>query len=337
MERRVKSTSNVAAARTSRWLLKSPDKLLNPQYALLRSLVECIQSQLQQPGDTIQRNQEVDIVVSGGGLRGYYVTGAFIVLKQLQSAFSWKCCRFAGASAGSWCAVFMACGMDIVDWVETYYQTRLHSQASGRPLLDAYHCFLDSMMLITLPDNAHVLCSGKVFLSITVVEAGSVRNLLVSEFFSKQDVVDACMASSNIPFLATRGLGKRFRGMRVVDGGVTNNIPYFEDHARKQIVFDLSKVQYPLSLTLSASDPSIEALLMRGALEMRAFVTTPGYRVASIVEVEKGQRRRSSLAARMGCVVPAKAAIVILLVAVVYRWFKRRRLTIGLRRGMFLL
>jgi len=333
----VQSTSNVAAVRTSRWLLKSPDKLLNPQFALLRSLVECIQSQLEQPGDTIDRNQEVDIVISGGGLRGYYVTGAFIVLKQLQEAFGWKICRFAGASAGSWCAVFMACGMDIVDWVETYYQTRLHSQASGRPLLDAYHCFLDSMMLITLPGNAHVLCSGKVFLSITVVEAGFVRNLVVSEFFSKQDVVDACIASSNIPFLATSGLGKRFRGMRVLDGGVTNNIPYFRDDARKQIAFNLSKVQYPLSLTLSASDPSIEALLVRGALEMRAFVTTPGYRVASIEVVEKGQRPRSSLSAWLRCVAPAKSVLLVLLVALLYRRFKRRRFTYGLPSGTLLL
>merc|ERR1712232_149936 len=60
-------------------------------------------------------------------------------------------------------------------------------------------------------------------------------------------------------------------------GGITNNVPCFGDKCRRQIVFDLAKVSYPLSMTLVPADPAIEALLMRGALEMRMFAASGQY------------------------------------------------------------
>ena len=100
--------------------------------------------------------QEVDVVISGGGMKGYFVTGAFAVLGGLHSI---RVARISGASAGAWygfgervsllahsprrcanvavdvmgcvscpclrCAVFMTCGLHPVDWADTYYTTRL--------------------------------------------------------------------------------------------------------------------------------------------------------------------------------------------------------------------
>merc|ERR1711933_210176 len=64
--------------------------------------------------------------------------------------------------------------------------------------------------------------------------------------------------------------------MRVLDGGLTNNLPCFHDNVRRQLVFDLSRVAYPVSLTLSPSDPCIESLVLRGALEFRQFAFQVG-------------------------------------------------------------
>lgn len=98
-----------------------------------------------------------------------------------------------------------------------------------------------------MPEDAHIRCSGKVFVSITVVDPkkgpGALTNLIVSEFTSRDDLMDACMASSCIPYISDDGLGRKFRGQYVVDGGVINNVPHFHDHKRRQIVFRLSQVR----------------------------------------------------------------------------------------------
>merc|ERR1712194_334975 len=96
-------------------------------------------------------------------------------------------------------------------------------------------------------------------------------NLVVSEFHSNEDLGEARIASSNIPIIATTCLGQHFRGMRVFDGGLTNNLPCFHDGRRRQLVCDLSRVAYPVTLTLSPSDTCIESLVLRGAFEMRHF------------------------------------------------------------------
>ena len=54
----------------------------------------------------------VDVVVSGGGLRGYYVTGALNVLRRSRIRVR----RFAGASAGAWCAAFFMSGCSTSHW-----------------------------------------------------------------------------------------------------------------------------------------------------------------------------------------------------------------------------
>jgi len=280
----------VATSWTSRWSLINPDQPLSANAKLLRSLLAAVHLEL----DTskVPRDVCVDVVISGGGLRGYYATGVASVLRELRDRFGWQFKRFSGASAGAWCAVFLACGLDIVDWVETFYHTKLHSEKGGLKLLDAYHCFLDSMMLVALPEDAHVICSGRVHISITIIDKGGIRNMIVSDFHSKQDLVEACMASSNIPFLSVRGFGKTFRGHRVMDGGFTNNIPAFSDGKNDQLVIDLGQVAYPVSMTLQTTDPAIEALVLRGALEMRTLVLTLPTDDEEEAEMEEGGKQQ---------------------------------------------
>eukprot|EP00035_Acanthoeca_spectabilis_P004301 m.101878 g.101878 ORF g.101878 m.101878 type:complete len:204 (-) comp12520_c0_seq2:3687-4298(-) len=78
--------------------------------------------------------EEVDLVISGGGLRGYYLPGALHVLTQCKEL---KIRRIAGASAGSWCAAFYFSGLTVSEWVDTYRETQEHI-SRGCSLLGAY-------------------------------------------------------------------------------------------------------------------------------------------------------------------------------------------------------
>ena len=66
---------------------------------------------------------------------------------------------------------------------------------------------------------------------------------MVSHFLSNQDLFECCLASSTIPYITERGAYRMFRGMRVIDGGLTNNTPVFRDGTRRQLVFRLSQVE----------------------------------------------------------------------------------------------
>nr|XP_025873135.1 1-acylglycerol-3-phosphate O-acyltransferase PNPLA3 [Vulpes vulpes] len=76
-----------------------------------------------------------------------------------------------------------------------------------------------------LPDNVHLLISGKTCISLTRVSDG--ENVLVSEFQSKEEVVDALLCSSFIPFFSGI-IPPSFRGVRYMDGGASDNVPFFD-------------------------------------------------------------------------------------------------------------
>lgn len=273
--------SVVSAAATSKWSLLSPEQQLNPNREILGQVLDqmkqAFRNELKLKKDTdlsLREKEDVDVVVSGGGLRGYYVVGADMMLRELCALRGNKIVRFAGASAGSWCAMFMCVGLHTLDWIETFYESQLAEREHPK-LLDCYDKFMDSMMLKILPDDAYLKCTDRLFISVTVLSSLGPVNTLISKFNSNEDLIQACVASSTIPFLSTSGFSRFFRGQRVFDGGFTNNIPCFGDFVRRQLVFDLGKVAYPFSMSLSPSDPCIESLVFRGALEMRRFCFAP--------------------------------------------------------------
>ena len=67
---------------------------------------------------------------------------------------------------------------------------------------------------------------------MTVVTRSGLRNLIVSEYSSNEDLFDAIKASTFIPHLTDRGWTKNYRGHSVLDGGLTNNLPVFTDGRR---------------------------------------------------------------------------------------------------------
>ncbi|KAH0616399.1 hypothetical protein JD844_027459 [Phrynosoma platyrhinos] len=75
-----------------------------------------------------------------------------------------------------------------------------------------------------LPENTHQLISGKLRISLTRVSDG--KNVLVSNFNSKEEVVQALLCSSFVPIYCGL-IPPSFRGVRYVDGGISDNLPQY--------------------------------------------------------------------------------------------------------------
>ncbi|XP_075066374.1 patatin-like phospholipase domain-containing protein 2 isoform X2 [Mixophyes fleayi] len=76
-----------------------------------------------------------------------------------------------------------------------------------------------------LPENAHELASGKLCISLTRVSDG--ENVLVSDFSSKEELIQALVCSAFVPVYCGI-IPPTFRGVRYVDGGISNNLPEYE-------------------------------------------------------------------------------------------------------------
>ncbi len=141
-----------------------------------------------------------------------------------------------------------------------------------------------------MPENAYELCSGRLFISITVITPFGLQNKVISHFRSNDDLLQACCASSTIPFVTEPNWCRYFRGMPALDGGLTNNCPVFQDPVRRQLIFRLSQIEYPWTYVISPKDSCIDALVIRGALQMVQFLA--GEQIPSISWLERNQTQR---------------------------------------------
>ncbi|CAH9079616.1 unnamed protein product [Cuscuta europaea] len=83
---------------------------------------------------------------------------------------------------------------------------------------------LQNSLVGLLPDDIHIRCNGRVRIAITEI-FWRPRSLLVDQFDSKEDLINAVMTSSFIPgYLAPRP-AMMFRNRLCVDGGLTVFMP----------------------------------------------------------------------------------------------------------------
>jgi len=229
---------------------------------------------------------EIDIVISGGGLKGYFMAGCVHVLRQELEKQNVKLARVAGASAGAWAGMFFITGFSSADWIETFTACQ---NRPGMTLLEAY-AEIWPVVSQLIPANAYDICTGRLFISITEVTPFGLKNRMISKYTSNQDLFEACCASSTIPYVTERHGFRNFRGMTVADGGFSNNTPIFSDGVRRQLVFRLYEVEYPWRFIINPRDSCIEALALRGAILMNRFLQ--GQSCDSIAWLEKNQNKK---------------------------------------------
>jgi predicted acylesterase/phospholipase RssA len=104
---------------------RSPKNVkFRPMVALTEQLLEQISSSLKvfKPSKSLsmlnkltedyekEAAAEIDLVISGGGMKCYFMTGCYAILCQELKKRNVKIARIAGASAGAWSGFFMCTG-----------------------------------------------------------------------------------------------------------------------------------------------------------------------------------------------------------------------------------
>nr|XP_020765624.1 patatin-like phospholipase domain-containing protein 4 isoform X2 [Odocoileus virginianus texanus] len=168
----------------------------------------------------------INLSFAACGFLGIYHLGAASALCKHGRKLLKVVKAFAGASAGSLVASVLLtapqkieeCNKFTCDFAEEIRRQSLGALTPGYDFMARLRSGVESI----LPANAHELAHDRLHVSIT--NARTRRNCLVSRFPSREDLIQVLLASSFVPIYA--GLKPvEYKGQKWVDGGFTNSLP----------------------------------------------------------------------------------------------------------------
>ncbi|XP_063784989.1 patatin-like phospholipase domain-containing protein 2 [Pseudophryne corroboree] len=174
------------------------------------------------------RERGWNLSFAGCGFLGVYHVGVSSCLQERAPYLITEASRIYGASAGALNAAALVCGSCLAeccsDVMEVAKEARKRNLGPLHPSFNLVK-ILKNGLYRNLPDNAHELASGKLCISLTRVSDG--ENVLVSDFSSKEELIQALVCSAFVPVYCGI-IPPTFRGVRYVDGGISNNLPEYE-------------------------------------------------------------------------------------------------------------
>ncbi|XP_030004993.1 patatin-like phospholipase domain containing 3 [Sphaeramia orbicularis] len=165
---------------------------------------------------------------AGCGFLGIYHIGVASCLLEKAPYLVRGATKLYGASAGALTATVLAsqasiakCCADVIDVAKEARKRNLGPLHPTFNLVKVLRSGLDR----DLPPDAHTLASGQLCVSLTRVSDG--QNVLVSDFNSREELIQALICSCFIPVYCGL-IPPSFRGVRYVDGGISDNLPQSE-------------------------------------------------------------------------------------------------------------
>ncbi|XP_034936262.1 1-acylglycerol-3-phosphate O-acyltransferase Pnpla3 isoform X2 [Chelonus insularis] len=159
----------------------------------------------------------MNLSFAGCGFLGIYHVGVAVCFKKYAPHLLLD--KISGASAGAIAACCLLCDLPLGTMVGNVLKL---VKEARRKTLGPF-----SPSFNYLPDDAHIRVSGKLHISLTRVYDG--QNVIVSQFNSREDLLQALLASSFVPIFSGL-LPPRFHGIRYMDGGFSDNLPTLDDN-----------------------------------------------------------------------------------------------------------
>ncbi|XP_068218682.1 1-acylglycerol-3-phosphate O-acyltransferase Pnpla3-like isoform X1 [Palaemon carinicauda] len=165
---------------------------------------------------------------AGCGFLGIYHVGVAACLKKYAPNLLVN--KISGASAGALAAVCLLCdsplGTITSSVLKTATEARSRTLGPFSPTFNVEKLLREGLFSV-LPDDAHKIVSGKLFISVTRVSDG--KNILLSQFDSREELIQACNCSAFIPGFSG-WVPPTVKGVRYIDGGFTVNLPEVDVH-----------------------------------------------------------------------------------------------------------
>ncbi|XP_015431999.1 PREDICTED: LOW QUALITY PROTEIN: patatin-like phospholipase domain-containing protein 2 [Dufourea novaeangliae] len=170
----------------------------------------------------------MNLSFAGCGFLGIYHVGVAVCFKKYAPHLLLD--KISGASAGAIAACCLLCDLPLGEITSNVLRVAREARQSTlgpfSPSFNVQEILLESLQKF-LPNDAHIRVSGKLHISLTRVYDG--KNVIVSQFSSREDLLQALLASAFIPFFSGL-LPPRFHGVRYMDGGFSDNLPTLDEN-----------------------------------------------------------------------------------------------------------
>ncbi|GAA6087127.1 patatin-like phospholipase domain-containing protein 2 [Tachysurus ichikawai] len=169
-----------------------------------------------------------NISFAGCGFLGIYHIGVASCLQQQAPFLTDNAQNIYGASAGALTATALVSGACLGEAgariIDVAKEARKRFLGPMHPAFNLVK-IMREMMSRVLPHDAYVKATGRLGISLTRVTDG--ENVLLSQFNSNDELIQACVCSAFIPVYCGL-IPPSLQGVRYVDGGITNNLPQYE-------------------------------------------------------------------------------------------------------------
>lgn len=169
-----------------------------------------------------------NISFAGCGFLGIYHVGVASCLQEHAPFLVQNARHIYGASAGALTATSLVTGVCLGETgasiIDVAKEARKRFLGPMHPSFNLVK-IMRHMLQHTLPSDCHHRATGRLGISLTRVTDG--ENVLVSHFNTKEEVVQAIVCSAYIPVYCGL-IPPTLRGVRYVDGGISDNLPQSE-------------------------------------------------------------------------------------------------------------
>ena len=203
---------------------------------------------------------------------GYHYPWQVGVALYLQEHYNLNECCFLGVSGGSYVATLLALKLSIREYVFMWIK-EAYRDFKKRWLLSYFvcHSVIRRIHLKYLSQDDFLKANGRLFISITKFKC-FLKNQVINQFHSNEDLVDAICTSSQIPFMLSPTFSYTFRGERCLDGGFSYNWMKLNDDTIMISPYQWSRMRYFYALTgfLHCSEKNFYYLVNKGYNDAKA-------------------------------------------------------------------
>ncbi|KAI5934928.1 patatin-like phospholipase domain-containing protein 2 [Manis javanica] len=169
-----------------------------------------------------------NISFAGCGFLGVYHIGVASCLREHAPFLVANATHIYGASAGALTATALVTGACLgeagANIIEVSKEARKRFLGPLHPSFNLVKT-IRGCLLKTLPADCHEHASGRLGISLTRVSDG--KNVIISHFSSKEELIQANVCSTFIPVYCGL-IPPSLQGVRYVDGGISDNLPLYE-------------------------------------------------------------------------------------------------------------
>lgn len=170
----------------------------------------------------------MNLSFAGCGFLGIYHVGVSVCFKKYAPHLLLD--KIGGASAGALSACCLLCDLPLGSMTSDFFrivnEARRHSLGPFSPSFNIQTCLFEGLQK-HLPEDAHKKVSGRLHISVTRVYDG--KNVIISDFNSREEVLDAILCACFIPGFSGF-LPPKFRGVRYMDGAFSDNLPILDEN-----------------------------------------------------------------------------------------------------------